>query len=503
MTSSGGLLEYFVLEAGEYIEQLDGTLAAAGAETPDAEAMTRYARAIRGSATMSRQAGIADVAAGIERVGRGVRDGLLMWDQGLQGVVTSAVDALKILLHNVRAWSAADQERAERTIAELARYAPETSRPRTSTPSGMSGNSFLVTEVIAIADALDLFAIRPADRNALAQGMARVRALRGIAAINDLPPLPEVVDELDRCAKPVELSDATPTAPRLALFATASRVLRRAASEMRVLGRPETGSPELTEFTTAARALSEDEGEGDRIVPIAELFPGDGPGLVTEAPNPPTSRAERFRLEVVSQAEHMRRLVADARGARDSASRARVSRELSASLRALAAAADSFGEHAVAAYADDAREAIGRLDPEALAALDRVVTLLADSRAADGDLAAGLAAASAKVTARPEVRAPTMTPARGVRGRTPTGSQLRDLLETGIASIGRLADRPLTPPIALVDPTLVPIENLLYRGHAALGRALAMREEVRRRGGVPSAEEVAELFDLVELASAD
>ncbi|GAC1649179.1 MAG: hypothetical protein NVS4B3_05830 [Gemmatimonadaceae bacterium] len=513
MTSSGGLLEYFVLEASEYIEHLDAAVAAVGHAAPDAEAMTRYARAIRGSATMSRQSAIADVAGGIERVSRGVRDGLLMWDRGLQGVVTSAVDALRILLRNVRAWSAADQERAERTAAELARYAPDTSRQRAPTPATASGNSFLVTEVIAIADALDLFALRPSDRNAFAQGMARVRALRGIAAIADLPPLGEVVDEVDRSAKPIELSDSVPTVPQLALFAAASSVLRRLASEMRVLGRPEPSSPELVEFMAAARALSPHDREGDRIVPIDELFPGDGDGLVSAAPNPPTSRTERFRLEVVSQAEHLRRLLADARNARDAASRARVGRELTGALRTLAAAAESFGEHAVAGYAAGSHDGVATLDPNALASLDRVVMLLADPTRGAGNLAGGIAAAGGATDTAPTSGGPSAIPPparqtgpalpREGRGRTPTGSQLRDLLETGIASIGRLAERPLTPPIPLIDPTLIPIEHLLYRGQAALGRAMAMRDEVRRRGGAPSADEISELFDLVELAAAD
>src|SRR5256884_7614853 len=50
-----GFLDFFILEASEYVEQLDGLLARAVPTTgPDAEVMIRHARALRGSATMAK-----------------------------------------------------------------------------------------------------------------------------------------------------------------------------------------------------------------------------------------------------------------------------------------------------------------------------------------------------------------------------------------------------------------------------------------------------------------
>ena len=46
-----GLLDFFVLEASDYIEQLDAQLLAGGTSEPDGEALQRAARALRGSAT--------------------------------------------------------------------------------------------------------------------------------------------------------------------------------------------------------------------------------------------------------------------------------------------------------------------------------------------------------------------------------------------------------------------------------------------------------------------
>ena len=52
-------LDFFVLEASEYTEQLDGALARSAGNAPDLDLFTRNARALRGSATMARVDGIA------------------------------------------------------------------------------------------------------------------------------------------------------------------------------------------------------------------------------------------------------------------------------------------------------------------------------------------------------------------------------------------------------------------------------------------------------------
>ena len=74
MTAPAGFLDFFVLEAGDYIEQLDALMLAAGNVGPDLEALQRSARALRGSATMAKLPAFAEMAAGIERVGHGLRE---------------------------------------------------------------------------------------------------------------------------------------------------------------------------------------------------------------------------------------------------------------------------------------------------------------------------------------------------------------------------------------------------------------------------------------------
>src|SRR5215470_20164947 len=112
MTSptSGSFLDFFVLEAGEYVEQIDGLLLRATDRGPDPDMLQRIARALRGSATMAKLHMFADVSSAVEAIGRALRAGTLPWDEALKGALTSAVDDLKILVRAARSWSAAEDE---------------------------------------------------------------------------------------------------------------------------------------------------------------------------------------------------------------------------------------------------------------------------------------------------------------------------------------------------------------------------------------------------------
>ena len=77
MSGPAGFLEFFILEASDYVEQLDRLLLDGGASGPDAGALQRVARALRGTATMAKLPSFADVAAALERVGRALQEGSL------------------------------------------------------------------------------------------------------------------------------------------------------------------------------------------------------------------------------------------------------------------------------------------------------------------------------------------------------------------------------------------------------------------------------------------
>ena len=85
---------------------------------------------------------------------------------------------------------------------------------------------------------------------------------------------------------------------------------------------------------------------------------------------------------------------------------------------------------------------------------------------------------------------PRYTPARG--------RELQDLLGTTITQLGGVSGGTRKTPVP-ASP-LVPIESLLYRGRAALDRALEIRA-ARIAGQFPAPEAVEELLDLIALAA--
>jgi chemotaxis protein histidine kinase CheA len=582
MSSSVGVLDFFIVEASEYLDRLDSLLTGAGSAgpggtgTPDLDAIGRAARALRGSAIMARRQGIADVAAGIERVVRALKTGSLRWDHSVSAPLVGAVDDLRIVVRNARAWSPADDSRTQARAAELDRLAPAAPGGQRGTPriGTMSGSAFLSSETADLARVLDQF-VASATPAALVPVIERVRALRGVADVRDMPPLPDVMEGVENALKSLELTTAAAISEKQrALFTAASAVLRRAARDIAARGRPDPDLPELASFNTALAAVADESGRGDRIVPVTQLFYDDaGPHIVSTAPHPPTTAAERFRMEVVSLAEHLRRIVAQARSNPAPEHRERIGRELRNGLRALGAAANSFGEKSVAHFAAQWSVGVTPVDASALVAIDTAAALLADPATTPADLARGLDRLSAPRTTRtasrptPAIRpdqappapgaAPASRPAPGAtiapavaaqstgpgaspnasgaspaahtpfapagaaevptapastpspaeqpreRIRTPTGRDLHAFLQDGLAGFRELEDRPLSPPVPLPDETIVPIEELLYRGRGALQRAAELREELLQQGATPSREAVQELFDLIDLALVD
>jgi hypothetical protein len=372
-----------------------------------------------------------------------------------------------------------------------------------------------------------------------------------------------VLEATEYAAHPLERGEAQISAERLAVLGAAATVLRGISAAMRIGSSLDPASPELARFAAALDAMQEKETEQERVVPITELFYADGgPTVVQPAPNPPTSPAERFRLEVVSQGEHLRRLVSDARGARDDLARDRVRRALRQALRGLRQAAESYGEHDVAAFVASHNDDVVQLDSRALDSLDEVAAMLAQPATSPASLVARLRALQEKpaaVAESPSVAAsaapshhapaaPTSTPAQSVPAQPapahsapssitpvrpssiapPSGvpqerdrpaaaavaelatmgsaapkPQLDSLLDAGIAKLGALRSTPLVPPAPLPEQPAVPIDVLLYRGRAAIERCLEIRDQVRSTGGAVDAETLGELFDLLDLALTD
>ncbi len=155
-----------------------------------------------------------------------------------------------------------------------------------------------------------------------------------------------------------------------------------------------------------------------------------------------------FRLEAVSQGEHLRRIISDARAAHDDLARERVRRGLRTTLRALKQSAQSFGELEVAAFFDSRAAAALQLDAPALTALDEVAGVLAQP---------GAAASSLVERIRALTRART---SGSLRSAAPTPATTIPLVPTLVAPTP-VASSTIAPPTSAPQERIVPAVQAL------------------------------------------
>jgi chemotaxis protein histidine kinase CheA len=188
MSAPHALIEFFQKEAMEYLGRLDQLMALADDQTPDSAAFLTNARALRGSATMTRLEGLPDLASTIERIATGLRDNELRWDQRLHFAVRGALVELRSLVERAGEWTEADQ-RHSRTQS-IARFFPDDGMPailqRSAEPPITLAERFR-TDIAAAADgvARESAALASSDAGAsqlaLADGVRR--ALLGLADV--------------------------------------------------------------------------------------------------------------------------------------------------------------------------------------------------------------------------------------------------------------------------------------------------------------------------------
>ena len=505
MTSPAGFVDFFVLEASDYVEQLDGLLLRASATGPDASALQRIARALRGAATMAKLRSFADLAGTVERVGRGLHEGSQQWDPAMSAALVAAIDELKTLIHAARTWSAAEDQRAESRIASLAKYAPAAPAGSLSPPTGGGGGStamFFASEAANIGAGLELLKTPAASSATLTNVLARVRALRGVKGVSDFGALGDVLEAIEEAARARETGTRTEDPTERELLDAASVHLRALASALRGGAAPDVSDPTKTRFYAALEAWNSRLVERERIVPIAELFYNDGAsGVVDAAASPPTSANERFRLELVSLGEHLHRVLDEIRaGGAGAGAGGRVRRDLSRALHASQAASTSFGERGVAEFiaARAARAESG--DEESLGALSSLAAILTSPGGEGDDLRRrlrGLVGTESPGTGEAEA------PAAAATTSSPKSVPASSLLDSTIEALDSLGENPFAAPVPIPEDNVVPIDSLLYRGRAALDRALEIRDDLRKRGASSDQAALDELFDLLDLARAE
>ncbi|MGH7639279.1 MAG: Hpt domain-containing protein, partial [Gemmatimonadaceae bacterium] len=381
---AASFLDFFVLEAGEYVERLDALLLRAAEAGPDSDALQRAARALRGSATMAKLPTFAELASSVEAVGRGLRDGSLGWEPGLKGALTAAIDDLKILVRAARAWSPAEDQWALQRVAELAQFVKALPIiPAVAAQKPGVNQTFFANEANSVAAGFDLIAARPDDRTESLSVLQRVRATRGVAGVNDVPGLSAVLEATESALRVVEQGEPRVSSERVTLLRSAANLLRAIAGAL-TGGEPvKVDTPQYRSFLISLDAVMAESSGADRVIPIADLFYNDaGPHIVSAAPNPPTSPIQRFRMEVVSLGEHLHRVIEEARRATDEIQREHARGQLGRALRAIRATAASFGQMAVAQTVEAYLERTGDLNVSALDAISSFAATISPAASA-------------------------------------------------------------------------------------------------------------------------
>ncbi|MEE8571700.1 MAG: hypothetical protein V3T20_00415, partial [Gemmatimonadota bacterium] len=193
MTDRMGLTEFFAMEASDYLERLDALVSPP--TRPDMAELTRLTRALRGSALMAKQGGIAIAAEAFEHFARSAREQRRPWDESTRQLAVRAVDEFKILIRQVGAWSEVEDERARALAADLhpegmAQAATDTGE--TADQIDVGTRAFIGREGAAIASALDQAAKslqrNPRGFDPLRQVLTVAQPLRGLAVLAELPP---------------------------------------------------------------------------------------------------------------------------------------------------------------------------------------------------------------------------------------------------------------------------------------------------------------------------
>lgn len=291
------LVDYFVLEAGEYLEQLDRTL---GAPTVDLAQAARLARGVRGSAQIAAQAPIARVASALENALRAAQQGRLPWNDEVRGRAIRTVDDLKVLLRAARQWDAAADERAQ---AALARWSDVAEGGTAATEPARTDLlfPFFREEIAGILAELD-FALHelrkaPTAHAPLRHVLRRMRAVRGVRGAEPFAPLLQVLETLDDAIQEI-VAEALPVdAP----WRTRLEAIRDVLEEsLLALGRgrlPDPSGPAWQRY----RDLGAEPGVEDDAVPIGTFVADDGPAVTASpvAPVPTSGQADPAVLEFV------------------------------------------------------------------------------------------------------------------------------------------------------------------------------------------------------------
>lgn len=561
MSSPIGMAEYFAMEAGEYLDRLAALTNKEGAPQP--EELVRFARALRGSALMANQPIVARSAAGLEAVAKAYRESRRPWDAQLKDRFGRAIADLRALVKTAGAWSDEETTRAERLALDLESLGgvaspagPRPTPPSSAAPGTDAGvRAFVAREGALTASALDRAAralrSAPDAHDPLYAVLRRLQSLRGLAALTDLAPLPDVLDSVERAVGELTRMFAPP--PQVAdVFEAAAQALSRSARDVAQSGR---ASPDAEEARRFAELLLRAFATESDVVPIDALFHEGEKGILQSGTA--LKQSPLSTVELVSHGERLCEVADELERAETPTVRDLRLYSTVAALRPLETAVGDQVPAALGSFAGAARELIAQggvaRDPEEFADCIRQAGGVLRGLAQSGDphpndLIESLAQRLHKMGApvfRPVYPTPVppeervVEPPRGSEvvpiesllveppqpppaPSAPPAPQAPPIDEPGLAgsfaTLARLlAERGRGPaslkellagPRATVDDNseVVNISELCYRGQSALDRATVIRREVdavlvSNRDLARVRALLDELLDLVSLAA--
>ena len=531
MTAPLGMSDFFALEAGEYLDRLDALLQPPA--PPAAEELVRLARALRGSALMASQQGTARAAMGFEAFARGVREGRRPWDAATKQIAIRAVDDLKIFVRKAASWTETDTAKAEALASQLEQYGGRPSaQVRAAEAIGLDAGAraFVAREGAAIASALDragrALRTNPLAHDPLQHVLKALQPLRGLAALNDLPPLPDLLEGIEQAIGELSRTNSAPAAgigdTVAELFQMAATSIAHAAREVAERGRPDPESAEFRKFAGLLVHFMETEPD---IVPIETV------GTIVRRGTPPGGEGARpatlGRLELVSHGEHLRQAADSLERAPSATQRELRAHTLAGTFRALGSVGGGAVAERVAEFAQAAREAvtsgIAVNQPALFAAELRKAGEILTASGTNDEAATAAALAAVTLAVRrlggsqppPTEVAPPKPPASAAAPRQPatpeaspdlagTWKRYEQMVAAGVgpASLEVLiAGTPdHGPGVSRANGEPVDIKTLLYKGAGARQRALELREAAKRASGDSLRAIIDEVCDLVVLA---
>ncbi len=450
---SVGLLDFFVLEASDYVDRLQRLVASDGPQGPDSATLLKLSRGLRGSAVMAKLNTFADAASGLERAARLLNEGRIAWTPGLGISIADSIAELRALIPMARLWGEHHDERARTAGGKLASVLDAVERHGELMQSGAGSAVAAASEPNPAVTAF-FNSIEPTAPGNPGSGMAAPSdAHMPIVPIASLAPSHDVDAVVYRAPNPA------------ITFA------------QRFIG-------DVTPLVGSLRARLAPLRQGAMQEASADMVAAFRPVLVSLRDIASSYQHEDIRAFCDAVLTAQAPLAAPAAGALDTALTVILQPDLAAHLRA-----------------------------QRLAELRRVVfasTPLSTTAQSEPASRPNGSYTPRRTTPIMAMVVPTPTVARPTPP-APRGRELNSLLSNSLEKVRELDATPLdliaisadgAPATTAPDgqPDVVPIDSLLYRGPRALSRARHIVGQLRSSGATPDTALIDEVFDLVELA---